>query len=144
MYSIEDTDYGFKITASGIASAHEVARYLKDVAAAARAQMRGFCIMIDARDLGPLEKGGLKFLLRSHGVCLDCGVSRISAVVANPVARSQFIQLSFKSGLKESVRHFDSLSNSDWEKQAMDWILKGIDPDKKPAPSVGAAGRTLQ
>lgn len=144
MYSIENTDYGFKVTASGIVSAHEVARYLKDVTVAARAQKRGFCIMFDAKELGPLERGGQKYLLRSHEVFLDCGVCRVSSVVGSPVARSQFVQLSFQSGLKEKVRHFDMSSVSDWEQQAMDWIIKGIDPDRKNARSIEAAGSTTQ
>lgn len=144
MYNIEETEYGIRITASGIVSAHEVARYLKSVTTAARAQVRGFCIMIDARDLGPLEKGGQKYLLRSHEVFLDCGVSRISSIVASPVARSQSIQLSFQSGLKDRIRHFDCSSNPAWEKQAMEWILSGIEPDRKRADSVAVIGGTFQ
>ena len=128
MYTIENSEYGIIITANGIVSAHEVARYLKEVTDISRAQERGFCIMIDARDLGPLEAGGRNYLRRSHGVFLDCGVARISSVVGSPITRSQSIQLSFESSLKEKIRHFDSSTISDWEKRAMGWILDGIDP----------------
>ena len=57
-------------------------------------------------------------------------MKRSVVILDSQVAKMQLKRTAKESGIYVWERYLTSENNPDWEKQGMDWILNGIDPDK--------------
>lgn len=63
------------------------------------------------------------------------GLKRSVVIVPSRKIALKLIQMSFNSGMLEWERYI-AFTNPDWESFALDWLLKGIDPDNRtPNPA---------
>ncbi|MEE8576885.1 MAG: hypothetical protein V3T31_06490 [candidate division Zixibacteria bacterium] len=131
MYRIEETDYGLKLTLSGIIEASEIAAWLMEFKPIVDNQKDGFCIFADVRFLSPLDSKGQMYMKAGQAYARENGLARSVVVVDNPVTAGQAKQIAMVTGVKSGERYIDSASDPDWAATAMKWITDSVDPDKK-------------
>ncbi|OEU57610.1 MAG: hypothetical protein BA871_10695 [Desulfuromonadales bacterium C00003096] len=58
------------------------------------------------------------------------GMVRSVVILDNVITKMQFRRIGKETGIYEWERYIDASSVADWEKIGIDWLSKGIDPDK--------------
>ena len=91
---------------------------------------KGFSILHDMRGMSTLPADARELQKRSMENAKKAGHKRAVQIVDNVIAALQFKRLSKEAGISDTTRQIDASSASDCEKVAIDWLVKGIDPDK--------------
>ncbi|MCX6138795.1 MAG: hypothetical protein NTV54_15050 [Ignavibacteriales bacterium] len=130
MYSIERKPWGFKLTFSDTISDDEMKKWVKESQQALVGAPGKFGILVDMRNLKPLAQEAQNTMVGGQQLYKKAGMER-SAVVLNSMAVTlQFKRLAKDSGIYQWERYIDAASKTNWEQVGIDWIGKGIDPDK--------------
>jgi len=58
------------------------------------------------------------------------GLQRSAVVLSSTVAKMQISRLAKQNGMYAVERYIDASTDPNWEQTALNWIEKGIDPDK--------------
>lgn len=129
MVAWQKTKYGYRFTASGTATEEEMLKLTQEVKESFPKEDLDFFVFADLRGFAifpPECKAALEELQR---FLLDRGMKRAVVVVKDDLTGEQMQLVSKKTGAYAWERYIDASTNPDWESQAMDWLLKGIDPD---------------
>lgn len=131
MYELHETEHGIKIVFKGFMEKEELQRWAHEIAPVAKKLAKGFCVLHDMRGMFPLPPEAREFMKRNMELAKKGGQGRSAQIVDDAIAAIQFKRLAKEVGLSDTMRQIDASSVSDCERVAMDWIVKGIDPDKK-------------
>jgi hypothetical protein len=131
MYSIEPTSYGFKLVFGGVMNGTEVDRWLEESRRALQGHAPDFCVFVDMRTLGPLDKEGRDAMRRGQAMYLNHGMKRSVVILSNPVTTQQFKSIAWESGIAETERYIDASADPDWETTALNWLLDGVEPPRR-------------
>lgn len=129
MYSIEKTDFGFKLTFSGQVSLGELQQWADESSIMLRTQSAGFGVLVDMRELQPLEREERKCIEETQKMYKASGMERSAVILKSMVIGELFKNLAKKSGIYEWERYIISEICPDWEQVAIDWLEKALDPD---------------
>jgi hypothetical protein len=129
MYRVESAPFGIKLTLSGFIQKEEYSNYAAEVLKLIRQQKPGFCVFVDMRELKPLPADCQSLLTEIQATATAAGMARAVHVHKNPVTIMQMRRLAKLSGIHDTERFVDSSSDPNWEQAALDWLLKGTDPD---------------
>lgn len=127
MYSIENTDYGLKLTFSGTVTAQEMRRWAEEVPGACRRAGSSFGVFVDMRELKPLVPEAQDVMVKTQAGIKAAGLVRSCVILSSKILTMQFERLARESGIFEYERYVDAGSNPDFENLAMDWIKNGVD-----------------
>lgn len=124
------TDYGFRVHGPGYITPAEARAWFEDLRSRVRAlEGKPFGLLVDSRtqkanppDTQELIKEAMVWL-RGHGM------ERSVVVLDSTVALIQILRLAKATGVYAYERYLDALKEPDWEAKALDWIIRGIDPD---------------
>ena len=124
------TDYGFRVHAPGYITPAEARAWFEDLRTRVVAlEGKSFGLLVDSRtqkanppDTQELIKESMVWL-RGHGM------ERSVVVLDSTVALIQILRLAKATGVYAYERYLDALKDPEWEKKAVDWIARGIDPD---------------
>jgi hypothetical protein len=58
------------------------------------------------------------------------GLERSAVILNSSVTKMQITRLAKEAGMYAWERYINAAEHQDWERVALDWIEKGIDPDK--------------
>lgn len=124
------TDYGFRVHAPGYITPAEARAWFEDLRTRVLAlEGKPFGLLVDSRtqkanppDTQELIKESMVWL-RGHGM------ERSVVVLDSTVALIQILRLAKATGVYAYERYLDALKDPDWEAKALDWIIRGIDPD---------------
>lgn len=128
MFNIEETNYGYRMNFDGFLKRDEVAAWVAETKKTLK-RARAFGILVDLRGASAFPADAQDTLFEGILYCKERGMERASIVVANPISKIQAIRFTKETGIYPLVRYLDASSDPDWEQGAMDWLLKGIDPD---------------
>lgn len=128
MYNIEETPYGYRMNFDGFLKRDEVAGWVTDLKKSLK-RTRSFGVLVDLRGASAFPADAQDALFEGIFYCKDRGMERASIVVANPISKIQAVRLTKETGIYPIVRYLDASSDPDWEQGALDWLVKGIDPD---------------
>jgi len=131
MYKIEKQSYGYKLTFSGFIKADEMTHWLEDSRKALATAPSKFSALIDMRLLSPLPGDAQELMEKGQKLFKMKGMERSTVAVANAVTKLQFQRIAKDTGIYQWERYIDASSTPNWEQAAVDWITKGVDPDKK-------------
>jgi hypothetical protein len=130
VYRIERAHFGIKLTFGGVVSAEELEAWLEESLPYLSEVEQGFCVFVDMRTLGPLDRPGRDVMCRGQRLYRDHGMARSVVILSNPVTAQQFKQIAVESGIYEWERYIDASRETNWERVGMDWLIKEADPDK--------------
>jgi hypothetical protein len=130
MYKIEETEYGFKMTLTGFIQKEELKGWSREAAQVLRRQKAGFGALIDTRGMSPLPPDAREFWRRNEVVAKKAGLGRCAHISDDPITMMQFTRIAREVGTIENIRHINASSVPNWEEVALNWIIKGIDPNK--------------
>ena len=135
MYKFEKQDYGLKLTLSGDLTEAEISDMQVELKSLVGSINQPFSILVDAREMMTLDQSVLHLLSDCQRTAKDAGRQSAAIVIKSPVLKHQGQRITLDSGSTAAVRFMCSLKYEDWEKVAMDWILRGIEPDSQCALS---------
>jgi len=131
MYKIQRTSYGYHIIFSGFIDAKELSCWVDESKDLLADSPNAFSVLIDMRELKPLPLEALLYMSNGQKLYKDRGMKRSAVVVSSSITKLQFKRMALDTGIYAWERYLDTQTNPDWESLSMDWLLKGVDPDKK-------------
>jgi hypothetical protein len=130
MISVETTDYGICFTLEGFVQPEEVEMSLGRLRTAADRQAPPFYVLVDMRDLKPLSPEAQENISEGQRYLKERGMERAALILSSAILAIQFKRLGQESGVYQYERYIDASSHQDWKRMALDWLIKGIDPDE--------------
>jgi hypothetical protein len=131
VYRIERAHFGIKLTFGGVVSAQELKDWLEESRQHLDEMEEGFCVFVDMKTLGPLDKPGQDVMKEGQRLYKSHGMARSVVILSNPVTTLQFKQIAVESGIYEWERYIDASRNEQWEQLGLDWLMHEMDPDSK-------------
>jgi hypothetical protein len=131
MYKIEKADFGFKLAFSGFIGVEEMLSWLRESEELLSAQKDAFSVFVDMRMLRPLSEEAMIHVKAGQKLYKQMGMERSVVILNSPATTEQFKKIARETGIDKWERYIDATVETDWHKTGMDWIIKGLDPDKK-------------
>jgi len=129
MYEWHETEYGIKFIYQGFVQKDELRRCAQEVGRLTRLN-KGFSFLVDMRGMYALPREASELMKRNMVRSRQAGLGRSAYIVDDAVTAMQFKRLAKEAGISDTTRQIDASSVSDCERVAVDWIVRGIDPDK--------------
>jgi len=130
MFKIKKTDYGYKFIFDGFIKADEMKLWVDEVKKTLVGAPKEFGVFVDMRTLQPLPADAQTHAQDGQKLCKKKGMVRSVVILDNIITHMQFLRIGKGTGIYEWERYIDASSVADWEKVGIDWVSKGIDPDK--------------
>ncbi len=130
MYELHETEYGIKFIFKGFMEKEELLRWAHEVGQAMKKVGKSFCVLHDMRGMYPLPPEARDLMKSNMEQAKQAGLGRSAQIVDDAITAIQFKRLAKEVGIADTTRQIDASSVSDCERMAIDWIVKGIDPDK--------------
>jgi hypothetical protein len=129
MYSIEKKPFGFKLTFSEMVNANEMKKWVDESKNAVSSAPNDFGVLIDMRKLSPLATDAQLHMQEGQKIYKQNGMKRSAVIVSSVLTKMQFQRIAKETGIYDWERYIDASSVNNWEKAALDWIEKEVDPD---------------
>ena len=129
MYRIEEEGYGFKLTFGGAVDVTEIKAWLNESKHTLVGSPDEFCVYVDMRTLKPMHDDAQSLMKEGQKLYRLCGMLRSVVVVNNIITAMQFKRIALETNIGEFERYIDPSTSYNWEQVAIDWIVRGIDPD---------------
>ncbi|MCB1144087.1 MAG: methyl-accepting chemotaxis protein [Leptospiraceae bacterium] len=131
MYTIELTNFGFRIILSGSLTPDELDRWISDSEARVKENtLQNFHVFLDLKEISNLDESLIKHIERFQRVFRSKGMIR-SAIIVNSFQNKKILQKIFKkSQFAKFNRIIDSNKNPYWEEGALNWLIREIDPNR--------------
>lgn len=129
MYNVERTEFGFRITFAGTMDADELRAWIDDSRATLEASPDEFGVLVDMRDLQLLGDDEQALMREGQQYYRDAGMKRSVVILDSAVLTLQFRRLAKESGIYDWERYINAGDVEDWQRQALEWLLEGVDPD---------------
>lgn len=132
MYSIEQVEFGYKLTFEGFIETDEMRDWLSESERILEnTKPAEFGVFVDMRKLYPLPPDSRSIMEQGQKLFKTKGMSRSVVIVANIVTQLQFVRIAKETGIYKWERYIDASTVTNWDQVGLDWIIDGIDPDKK-------------
>ena len=130
MYRIEAESWGVIITFAENVTPEEARRYDEDLVPI-RAKLAGkqWGVICDCQNLGVLQPGAQEILKKSQEDGKKSGMLRSCVILAAPIPIMHAKRFAKETGIYEWERYLNGHTNPNWKQQALDWVIKGIDPE---------------
>jgi len=129
MYKIEKTSYGLCVRIAGIYAEGELARYVAEKEAICAEFDKPYSMLVDLREAIPPSSEDHQRLQDSQRRQLEGNLERIAIVVISPILEFNARQVGFSAGTEDATRFINANRNPDWEKQALRWVIHGLEPE---------------
>jgi hypothetical protein len=129
MYTIEETSYGYRVRFEGHLQREDAGALLTEVKSVIRPRDAGFSVLVDLRRSRALPAETQDLLRAAIVHFREAGMERNVCVLDSAVATLQARRLAREAGVAEGSRTIDASSRPDWERAALDWLVRAIDPD---------------
>lgn len=131
MYSIATESWGVLLTFSDKFTLEEAQKYEVEIAKVrARYVGKQWGVIVDSRNLKLMMPGAPEIVKKSQEDGKKTGMVRSCVILSAPLAVMQAKRMSRESGIYDVERFLDGSANANWKQIAMDWVIKGIDPDQ--------------
>lgn len=126
MHRIEETPYGYRLVVEDFLGPDEADSMLSDLKAAVRPRDG---LLIDLRRCRTLHPDAQEALQLAILHCRQAGLERIACALDSAIVLLQTRCLVRDAGLEDAVRTLDVSRQPDWEKAALGWLERGVEPD---------------
>lgn len=138
MFSIDKTDYGYKLTFSGKLERLEMAQWLEDSESVLADHRGTFTVFVDMRNMEPASPMAQKFILRGQNLYSKKGMVRSVVILNNAALSMQVKRIATQSGIYEGERYIDSAHNPQWEEAGLGWLTECIEPNPRRKKTLAA------
>lgn len=130
IYKIERARYGIRVTFDGMMEEDTAKEFAKEFMRLLAGINGSIGILIDLRKGMPISAGSQAALNECYREVVKKGLIRSANIVSSTVMKMQMMRRAKELGTYDKARYIDSSGNDRCEQVALDWIEKGIDPDK--------------
>ncbi len=131
MYKIEKKEWGFWLTFSGELQVEEIEDWNKESQKMMSEDQKKFSVIVDIRTIEPLSAIQQSILKEGQKLYKSKGMERSAVILNDRFTTQQFKRIAIETWIFNRERYICAENNPDWEKQAIDWVVDRIDPDKK-------------
>ena len=128
MFSIEKSDYGFRLVFGGMIEVEESREWLKEFQIVVGRVRGDFQVFVDMRTLSPLSEEAQKPIDEGQRFAREHGMTRSVVILKDNLTTLQFIRIARETGIYHTERYISAVDNPDWEQQGFNWILEGKEP----------------
>jgi hypothetical protein len=129
MHKIEPTGYGYRIVFEGFLQKDDLGSFLNEMKSTIRPRSGNFPVLVDMRKAQAFPAEAQEIIKQAMNYCRDAGMDRACVILSSPIAALQAKRLSKETGVDPDSRYIDASSRPDWEKIALDWLVRAVDPD---------------
>jgi len=126
----EPTPYGLRTNIFGFFTLDEANDWRKDYERIVPGLKPGFGQLVDLRDKKAYTPEVNQVIQDVMRYVRKGGLTRSAVIVSSAMTKMQISRLAKETGMYEYERYLDATADKDWERKALDWIQKGVDPDK--------------
>ena len=130
MYTIEKTDYGFKLVFEGFIQAPEMKDWYEESKKVLESASPGFHVMVNIRKMKTLPQDAKAVFFEGQRYYISKGAIRSGVIASDVITKEQLKNIGLKSGVTEFEKYIDG-SKPDWEQKALDWIINRIPPENE-------------
>lgn len=130
MYTIKETDYGFRLCFQSDCSVDEIKKLEQEIKSIASTRNKPFSAFIDARKIIPFKEEVVAAMQRCEEIALEGGCIRFAVVTLSPVAKDQIKRVAFKTGIADCERYINANRVTNWEEVGLNWAIHGTEPDQ--------------
>ncbi len=131
MIGINKTSFGYRLTLNGEIAATEMSKYQEILEQVLAGHDGVFNVFADLRNLQLPYEFAMIDILNEYRLYKKEGIKYYYAVMSNPALIMQFKQMAAKADILKYARFIDATKGLDWEAIGLNWVINGIDPDKK-------------
>lgn len=128
MYTIEQKDYGIRLTFSGFLRESELLSWQAEMLPLLDELPASFGMLIDMREMTALPAKSQEVMVATQKR-FKSRVIRSVTVIKSVITDIQSKRINNISGVNETKRYINAAEVSDWETKAINWIQKGIEPN---------------
>jgi hypothetical protein len=129
MYRIEETSYGYRVMFEGPLHRDDAGALLNEVRTAIRPRGAAFSVLVDLRSSRAFPAETQDILRAAIVHFKEAGMERNVCVLDSAIAALQARRMAREAGVAAGTRTIDVSSRPDWERAALDWLVRAIDPD---------------
>ena len=129
MHRIEQTQYGYKLVFEGFLQKQDLSTLLDDMKQTIRSRGRKFPVLLDMRHSRAFPAESQETLKQAIQFCKELGMGRNAVVLNSAIATLQARRLGKETGIDATSRYIDASTEQEWEKIALDWLERAVDPD---------------
>ena len=129
MHRIEQTQYGYKLIFEGFLQKHDLNTLLDDMKQTIRSRGRKFPVLLDMRHSRAFPADAQVILKEAILFFKQVGMERNAVVLNSAIATLQARRLGRETGIDATSRYIDASTEQDWEKVAIDWLVRAVDPE---------------
>ncbi|MCP4536053.1 MAG: hypothetical protein GY832_02805 [Chloroflexi bacterium] len=118
-----------KMTFSGFIELEELQQWAGELAEMMPNLPPEFYVLADMRGCQPLPEDAQQFMSHGQKAAVERGVKRTSVILDDLVTTLQFKRIGRETGMYPKHERYFNAEEDDWEPKAMDWLVKGIDPE---------------
>lgn len=129
MHRIEQTQYGYKLVFEGFLQKQDLSTLLEDMKQTVFSRGRKFPVLMDMRHSRAFPADAQEILKEALRFFKQVGMERNAVVLNSAIATLQARRLGKETGIDAASRYIDASAEQDWERIALDWLVKAVDPD---------------
>lgn len=130
MFQIEQIDYGYRLKFGDFIQPNEMKTWMNESIEALTKAPYNFGVLIDLRRIKPLPAESQNYLQQGQKHIKEKGMKRSVVILDKPITKMQFKRIAKETGIYAWERYIDASTDKEWEQKGIEWITKGIDPDK--------------
>lgn len=129
MHRIEQTQYGYKLVLEGFLQKQDLSTLLDDMKRTVFSRGRKFPVLLDMRHSRAFPADAQEILKEAIRFFRQVGMERHAVVLNSAIATLQLRRLGKEIGIDASSRYIDASTQQDWERIALDWLVRAVDPE---------------
>lgn len=129
MHRIEQTQYGYKLVLEGFLQKQDLSTLLEDMKKTVFSRGRKFPVLLDMRHSRAFPADAQEILKEAIRFFKQVGMERHAVVLNSAIATLQLRRLGKETGIDAASRYIDASTEQDWERVALDWLVRAVDPE---------------
>ncbi len=133
MHRIEETRFGYRVTFEGFLHRDDMGALLgsmKETVRPRRRQEERFAVLVDMRSSRAFPAEAQELLKQAITLFKEAGMERNVVVLNSAIATLQAKRLAKETGIESWSRYLDASSEPEWERVAVEWLLRAVEPQR--------------
>lgn len=127
-YEMETTDYGLRLAFKGFMTPEEIGGMNHEMARLVSGLHEGWGVLVDMRGNSAFSAEVVDLMKAQIGLCRENGMDRGAIVLQSAIMTLQARRITGEAGILPQIRFLDASADPGWEKTAIDWVAKGVEP----------------
>lgn len=130
VYTIEKTRYGIRLSFDGMMTEEIAKNFAKEFMEVLNSTTGEIGILMELSKGKPMPPGAQAAVNECYQAVLQRGLTRSANIVASALMKAQMTRRAREFGTYSRTRYIDATAEADPEQVALDWLERGIDPDR--------------